>query len=136
MGLLESGYFDSEFYDDATNKKSRYDGYMTSIAANDEIDDDEDDGLPVTQKRTSYTAPKAVLKDILQQVSSFAVLPLMNWKGGFVLFVKLKSFKRSLNFIVFFLSFRVKRMTMIRLLIVAGLQLPKKKMNIDKNVGD
>lgn len=68
VGLLESGYYDSELYDDATNKKSRYEGYMTSIAANDDIDEDEDDGLPVTQKRTTYTAPKAVLKDIIQQV--------------------------------------------------------------------
>lgn len=68
VSLLESGYYDSELYDDATNRKSRYEGYMTSIAANDDIDEDEDDGLPVTQKRTTYTAPKAVLKDIIQQV--------------------------------------------------------------------
>lgn len=68
VGLLESGYYDSELYDDAANKKNRYEGYMTSIAANDDIDDDEDDGLPVQQKRTTYTAPKAVLKDIIQQV--------------------------------------------------------------------
>lgn len=69
VGLLESGYFDSELYDDGTNKKSRYEGYMTSIAANDDIDDEDDDGLPVQQKRVSYTAPKAVLKDIIKQVT-------------------------------------------------------------------
>lgn len=69
VGLLESGYFDSELYDDGSNIKNRYDGYMTSIATNDDIDDDEDEGLPITQKRSTYTAPKAVLKDIVQQVS-------------------------------------------------------------------
>lgn len=68
VGLLESGYFDSELYDDSSNKKNRYDGYMTTIAA-DVDEDDEDEGLPVQQKRTSYTAPKAVLKDIVKQVS-------------------------------------------------------------------
>lgn len=66
VGLLEAGYFDSEFYDEGgADKKSRYDGYMTSIAANDDADEEEDDGLPTNQKR-SYTAPKAVLKDIVQ----------------------------------------------------------------------
>lgn len=66
VGLLEAGYFDSEFYDEGgADPKSRYDGYMTSIAANDDADEDEDEGLPATQKR-SYTAPKAVLKDIVQ----------------------------------------------------------------------
>lgn len=68
VGLLESGYFDSELYDDGTNKKNRYEGYMTSIAANDDIDDDDDEGLPIQPKRVSYTAPKAVLKDIVKQV--------------------------------------------------------------------
>lgn len=68
VGLLESGYFDSELYDDGTNKKSRYEGYMTSIAANDDIDEDDDEGLPIQPKRISYTAPKAVLKDIIKQV--------------------------------------------------------------------
>lgn len=38
---------------------------MTSIAANDDADEEEDEGLPANQKR-SYTAPKAVLKDIVQ----------------------------------------------------------------------
>lgn len=68
VGLLESGgYFDSEFYDDGGGtKKNRYDGYMTSIAANDDIDEEEDEGEPLQPKRVSYTAPKAVLKDVVQ----------------------------------------------------------------------
>lgn len=67
VGLLESGYYDSELYDDGTDKKRRYEGYNTSIAANDDADDDDDEGLPIT-KRTTYTAPKSILKDVIKQV--------------------------------------------------------------------
>lgn len=65
VGLLESGYFDSEFYDDGVNNKNRYE---TSIAANDadDADEEEDEGMPMPQSRATYTAPKAVLKDIVQ----------------------------------------------------------------------
>lgn len=68
VGLLESGYYDSELYDDGGDKKKRYEGYMTSIAANDDADEDDDEGLPVT-KRTQYTAPKSILKDVIKQVT-------------------------------------------------------------------
>lgn len=67
VGLLESGYFDSELYDDGADKKKRFEGYNTSIAANDDVDDDDDEGLPIT-KRTTYTAPKSILKDVIKQV--------------------------------------------------------------------
>lgn len=70
VGLLESGYYDSELYDDGTDKKKRYEGYNTSIAANDDVDDDDDEGLPIT-KRTTYTAPKSILKDVIKQVSVY-----------------------------------------------------------------
>ncbi|XP_067641774.1 splicing factor 3B subunit 1 [Eurosta solidaginis] len=68
VGLLDSGgFFDTEFYDESGGKgKSRYEGYNTSIAANDEMDEDEDEGFPVPQKRTTYTAPTSVLKDVTQ----------------------------------------------------------------------
>jgi len=70
VGLLDSGgFFDSDLYDDdAAKGKGRYEGYNTSIAANDaeEVDEDEDDGFPVPQKRTTYTAPTSVLKDVTQ----------------------------------------------------------------------
>lgn len=77
VGLLESGYYDSELYDDGADKKRRYEGYNTSIAANDDADDDDDEGLPIT-KRTTYTAPKSILKDVIKQVklSIFPSLPL------------------------------------------------------------
>lgn len=69
VGLLESGYYDSELYDDGGgDKRKRYEGYMTSIAANDDADDDDDEGLPVI-KRTTYTAPKSILKDVIKQVT-------------------------------------------------------------------
>lgn len=70
VGLLESGYFDTELYDDGSDKNRRYEGYMTSIAANDDADDDDDEGLPIT-KRTTYTAPKSILKDVIKQVNEF-----------------------------------------------------------------
>lgn len=97
VSLLESGYFDSDLYDDGANKRNRYEGYMTSIAANDDIDDDDDDGLPITQKRTTYTAPKAVLKDVVQQVSSHLVhsLPCYQFLIEISSFVSVQSEKED-----------------------------------------
>lgn len=69
VSLLESGYFDSDLYDENTDRTKRYEGYMTSIPANEDVDDDDDDGLPITNKRSSYTAPKSILKDVIKQVS-------------------------------------------------------------------
>lgn len=73
VGLLDSGgFFDTDLYDEdaAVGKgaKGRYEGYNTSIAANDDEgdEDEEDDGFPVPQKRTTYTAPTSVLKDVTQ----------------------------------------------------------------------
>ncbi|XP_034473159.1 splicing factor 3B subunit 1 [Drosophila innubila] len=77
VGLLDSGgFFDSDLYDDegaggkGKGAKGRYEGYNTSIAANDdegdEDEEEEDDGFPVPQKRTTYTAPTSVLKDVIQ----------------------------------------------------------------------
>lgn len=120
VGLLESGYFDSELYDDGTNKKNRYEGYMTSIAANDDIDEDDDEGLPVQPKRVSYTAPKAVLKDIVKQVCS--QMHHINHQAS-----------HKLNIDIYFLFWnRARKKTMIHLLKVAGQQLPKKKMSTVK----
>ncbi|KAH8323535.1 hypothetical protein KR067_013215, partial [Drosophila pandora] len=68
VGLLDSGgFFDSDLYDEEAGKgKGKYEGYNTSIAANDadDADEDEDSGFPVPQKRTTYTAPTSVLKDV------------------------------------------------------------------------
>ncbi|XP_004535089.1 splicing factor 3B subunit 1 [Ceratitis capitata] len=68
VGLLDTGgFYDTDLYDESGGKgKNRYEGYNTSIAANDEMDEDEDDGFPVPQKRTTYTAPSSVLKDVTQ----------------------------------------------------------------------
>ncbi|XP_059221852.1 splicing factor 3B subunit 1 isoform X1 [Stomoxys calcitrans] len=66
VSLLASGnFYDTEFYDEGKGK-NRYEGYNTSIAANEDADEDEDEGLPVAQKRVAYTAPKSVIKDIMQ----------------------------------------------------------------------
>lgn len=67
VGLLESGYFDSELYDGASGK-GKYEGYVTSIAPNDDVDDDEDDGIPMGRgnRPAGYTAPAALLNDVAQ----------------------------------------------------------------------
>lgn len=64
VGLGESGYFDSEIYD-GTGGKGKYEGYVTSIAANDEVEDDEED-MGYSQKRTGFGAPVALLNDVAQ----------------------------------------------------------------------
>lgn len=63
VGLCESGYFDSEIYD-AGAGKGKYEGYVTSIAANDEVDDEEED-VGFAQKRSSgFGANVAFYNDI------------------------------------------------------------------------
>lgn len=64
VGLGESGYFDSEIYDGGGGK-NKYEGYVTSIAANDEVDDEEED-VGYSQKRTGFGAPVALLNDVAQ----------------------------------------------------------------------
>lgn len=67
VGLLESGYYDSELYDGG-NQNSKYEGYVTSIAPNDDVDEEEDDGLPIGRntRHMGYTAPAALLNDVVQ----------------------------------------------------------------------
>lgn len=62
VGLGESGYFDSEIYDSGGGK-SKYDGYVTSIAANDEVDDEEED-VGFTQKRAGFGTSVAFFNDV------------------------------------------------------------------------
>jgi splicing factor 3B subunit 1 len=58
VGLLESGYFDSDLYDGNGTQKSQY---LTSIP-NDYEDDDEDEEVPV--KRAGFGAPAAMIQEI------------------------------------------------------------------------
>lgn len=65
VGLGESGYFDSDIYDGGGNKK--YEGYVTSIAANDEADDDDEDVVSYSQKRSGgFNVNVALLNDVAQ----------------------------------------------------------------------
>ncbi|KAK3725630.1 hypothetical protein RRG08_043047 [Elysia crispata] len=58
VGLGAEGHFDTDIYGGST-----YDGgYVTSIAANDEADDD-DDVTQVYQKKSNYTAPLNLLHE-------------------------------------------------------------------------
>lgn len=68
--LDKGGFFDTDLYDDGAGK-DKYEGYNTTIT--DEIEEDEDEGLPVQQKRTSYTAPKSLMKEIAK-VSIFPII--------------------------------------------------------------
>ncbi|KOB67861.1 Uncharacterized protein OBRU01_19224, partial [Operophtera brumata] len=64
---LADSYYDSDIYDNSgTGGKSRYDGYVTSIAANDEVEDDDVENVPINQKRSGYTAPASLLNDVAQ----------------------------------------------------------------------
>lgn len=65
MGLGESGYFDSEIYDSGAGK-GKYEGYVTSIAANDEVDDEEYDVSASYSQKRGYPAPAALLNDVAQ----------------------------------------------------------------------
>lgn len=64
---LGETYYDSDIYDSSGQAgKSRYDGYVTSIAANDEVEDEDVENVPTSQKRPGYTAPASLLNDIAQ----------------------------------------------------------------------
>lgn len=65
IGLLESGYFDSDLYDGNGTQKGKYEGYVTSIAPNEDEDEDDDEPLRPSDKRTTgFGAPMAFINDI------------------------------------------------------------------------
>ncbi|CAL1284841.1 unnamed protein product [Larinioides sclopetarius] len=62
--LTAGSYMDEDIYGGA---KSKYEGYVTSIAANDEADADDDDYETTTlmnNKKASFTAPTAFLQEL------------------------------------------------------------------------
>lgn len=64
---LGEQFYDSDIYDNTGQSgKSRYDGYVTSIAANDEVEDDDVENVLISQKRSGYNAPASLLNDIAQ----------------------------------------------------------------------
>ncbi|XP_057320468.1 splicing factor 3B subunit 1 isoform X1 [Microplitis mediator] len=69
VGLGETGFYDQDIYDGSNNK---FDGYVTSIAANDEIDDEDyEPSTFSSNKRPGYTAPAALLNDIAQSEKEY-----------------------------------------------------------------
>ncbi|XP_046992506.1 splicing factor 3B subunit 1 [Schistocerca americana] len=69
VGLGESGYYDRDIYDGGGSK---FDGYVTSIAANDEVEDEDYDVVSFSQnKRAGYTAPAALLNDVAQSEKDY-----------------------------------------------------------------
>uniref|UniRef100_A0A4W6FEY0 Splicing factor 3b, subunit 1 n=1 Tax=Lates calcarifer TaxID=8187 RepID=A0A4W6FEY0_LATCA len=65
VGLDSTGFYDQEIYG---GSDSRFAGYVTSIAANEQEDDDEDDTSTslLGQKKPGYHAPVAILNAIPQ----------------------------------------------------------------------
>lgn len=64
IGLLESGYFDSDLYD-GNGTQGKYEGYVTSIAPNEDEDEDDDEPIRPSDKRTTgFGAPMAFINDI------------------------------------------------------------------------
>ncbi|KAF7652896.1 hypothetical protein LDENG_00090610 [Lucifuga dentata] len=65
VGLDSTGFYDQEIYG---GSDSRFAGYVTSIAANEQEDDDEDDTSAslMGQKKPGYHAPVAILNAIPQ----------------------------------------------------------------------
>nr|CAD7266879.1 unnamed protein product [Timema shepardi] len=73
VGLGESGYYDRDIYDGGGSK---FEGYVTSIAANDEVEDEDYDVVPFNQnKRPGYTAPAALLNDVAQVKQPYNTTP-------------------------------------------------------------
>jgi splicing factor 3B subunit 1 len=65
IGLTESGYFDSDLYDGNGTQKGKYEGYVTSIAPNEDEDEDDDEPIRPSDKRTTgFGAPMAFINDI------------------------------------------------------------------------
>lgn len=64
VGLGKTGFFDQEIYGGSNNK---FEGYVTSIAANDEVEDEDyEPSTFSTNKRPGYNAPVALLNDVDQ----------------------------------------------------------------------
>lgn len=65
VGLTDTGYFDTDIYE-SSKQSTKYSGYVTSIAANDEVEDEDYEPAPFQNKRPGYTAPVALLNDVAQ----------------------------------------------------------------------
>lgn len=103
---LGETYYDSDIYDNAgQGGKSRYDGYVTSIAANDEVEDDDVENVPITQKRSGYTAPASLLNDIAQVqqfLSAHFIIVKCNKKSRITIHLWLVQLEKWYSCILFF----------------------------------
>ena len=65
IGFGESGIFDAEIY--GGEVQSRFDGYVTSIATTDEVEEEDYDGVGAGagSGRQSITAPAAILNEAI-----------------------------------------------------------------------
>ncbi|XP_026467964.1 splicing factor 3B subunit 1-like [Ctenocephalides felis] len=70
VGLTDTGYFDTDIYE-SSKQSTKYSGYVTSIAANDEVEDEDYEPAPFQNKRPGYTAPVALLNDVAQSEKDY-----------------------------------------------------------------
>ncbi|CAC5379737.1 splicing factor 3B subunit 1-like isoform X1 [Mytilus californianus] len=59
VGLGAEGHYDTDIY----SAHGKFEGYVTSIAPNEELDDDDDIGAGYPKRGSSYTAPLNFLND-------------------------------------------------------------------------
>lgn len=72
VGLGKTGFYDQDIYDGTNNK---FEGYVTSIATNDEADDDDyEPSTFSSNKRAGYNPPAALLNDIAQVFIKFKLV--------------------------------------------------------------
>lgn len=81
IGLLESGYFDSEIYEGG--QKGKYEGYVTSIATNEEDEDDDDEPIRPDKKSSAFNAPISFIKEITR----VSLITFSNYKQMCNLFI-------------------------------------------------
>ncbi|XP_001599854.2 splicing factor 3B subunit 1 isoform X1 [Nasonia vitripennis] len=68
VALGKTGFYDQDIYDGTNNK---FDGYVTSIAANDEVDDEDYEPSTFSTNKRGFNAPAALLNDVAQSEKDY-----------------------------------------------------------------
>ncbi|KAJ8679543.1 hypothetical protein QAD02_015330 [Eretmocerus hayati] len=68
VALGKTGFYDQEIYD---GTKSKFEGYVTSIAANDEMDDEDYEPTTFSTNKRGFNAPAALLNDVAQSEKDY-----------------------------------------------------------------
>uniref|UniRef100_X2B439 Splicing factor 3B subunit 1 domain-containing protein n=1 Tax=Capitella teleta TaxID=283909 RepID=X2B439_CAPTE len=68
IGLGQSGNFDTDIYE---GNKGKFDGYVTSIAASDEPEEDDEFPAAGLGTKNKYSAPLNILNDLSREEKDF-----------------------------------------------------------------